>query len=273
MSLNVLKDEWDLEIKPSERVFNMHLKDIWNYRDLLWLLVRRDFVSFYKQTIFGPLWFFIQPIFTTIIFTVIFSHLAKIGTEGTPAPIFYMSGTIAFNYFADGLSDNANIFVKVYFPRLIMPLSIIFSNLVKFGVQFILFIIMMAYYLIKGANVHPNWFVLLFPVIIFLMALLSLGVGLIITALTTKYRDLIFLVTFGTPVIYPLSAAADHPKYQTLIICNPLSGMLETFRYGFLGTGHFYAAAFLYSVIASIVIFLLGVVVFNRVEKDFVDTI
>ncbi|MEO6520449.1 MAG: ABC transporter permease [Mucilaginibacter sp.] len=281
-----LKNEaWDLEIKPQDTVFDLHLKDVWNYRDLLWLLVRRDFVSFYKQTIFGPLWFFIQPIFTTIIFTFIFSRMAGISTNGAPAPIFYMAGNVAWSYFSDGLNktstvfrDNVSIFGKVYFPRLIMPLSIIFSNLVKFGVQFILFIILMAYYLFKGENVHPNMYVLLFPVVMFLMAILSLGLGLIITALTTKYRDLVFLVTFGvqllmyaTPVIYPLSAASA--KYRLLIICNPLSGLIETFRYGFLGAGQFYPYAFAYSTVASFVIFLIGLVIFNKVEKNFVDTI
>jgi lipopolysaccharide transport system permease protein len=277
--------KWDLEIKPQSSVFDLHLKDVWAYRDLLWLLVRRDFVSFYKQTIFGPLWFFIQPIFTTIIFTVIFSKLANISTNAAPAPLFYMAGTVAWNYFADSLSktstvfkDNAPIFGKVYFPRLIMPISIVFSNLVKFGVQFILFIIMMAYYLFSGNKVEPNLYILLFPVVIVLMAILGLGVGLIITAATTKYRDLAFVVTFGiqllmyaTPVIYPLSAAPA--KYRTIIALNPMSGLIETFRYGFLGTGQFYPGAFIYSVLASIFIFLIGLIVFNKVEKNFVDTV
>jgi len=278
-------EDWDLEIMPQDSVFNLHLQDVWEYRDLLWLLVRRDFVSFYKQTIFGPLWFFIQPIFTTIIFTFIFSRMAGISTNDAPAPLFYMVGTVAWNYFADNITktstvfkDNANIFGKVYFPRLIMPLSIIFSNLVKFGVQFVLFLIMMAYYLFTDANVHPNLYLLLFPVIILLMAILGLGLGLIVTALTTKYRDLVFLITFGiqllmyaSPVIYPLSQASK--KYQTIIAANPLSGLIETFRYGFLGTGQFYLGAFIYSIISSLVIFLLGLVIFNRVEKNFVDTI
>jgi lipopolysaccharide transport system permease protein len=277
--------KWDLEIKPQSSVFDLHLKDVWAYRDLLWLLVRRDFVSFYKQTIFGPLWFFIQPIFTTIIFTFIFSKMAKISTNAAPAPLFYMAGTVAWNYFADSLTktstvfkDNAPIFGKVYFPRLIMPISIVFSNLVKFGVQFILFIILMAYYLFLGNKVEPNLYILLFPVVIALMAILGLGAGLIITAATTKYRDLAFVVTFGiqllmyaTPVIYPLSAAPA--KYRTLISLNPMSGLIETFRYGFLGTGQFYLGAFIYSVIASILIFLIGLIVFNKVEKNFVDTV
>ena len=285
MSTLAATTEWDMEIKPHDNLFNLHLRDVWHYRDLLWLLVRRDFVSFYKQTIFGPLWFFIQPIFTTITFTIIFSKMAKISTSDIPAPLFYLTGNIAWNYFSDCLNktstvfrDNASIFGKVYFPRLIMPLSIVFSNLIRFGVQFILFILMMGYYGFKGAAIHPNFYVLLFPVVIALMAILGLGLGLIITAMTTKYRDLAFLVTFGvqllmyaTPVIYPLSAAPA--KYRVYISANPLSGLIETFRYGFTGKGEFFLGAFMYSVLASLVLFFLGLVVFNRVEKTFVDTV
>ena len=277
---------WNLEIKPQDSLLNLHLKDVWAYRDLLGLLVRRDFVSFYKQTIFGPIWFFIQPIFTTLIFTIIFNKLAKISTGDVPAPLFYLSGSIAWNYFADCLNktstvfrDNANIFGKVYFPRLIMPLSIVVSNLVKFGVQFLLFVILFVYYnLSSNISVVPNFYVFLFPLIIILMALLGLGTGLIITALTTKYRDLTFLVTFGvqllmyaTPVIYPLSTAPA--RYRFLITINPLSSLIETFRFGFTSKGEFNSHEFLYSVIASLFLFLFGLIVFNRVEKDFVDTV
>lgn len=291
MEVSKTEEEWDLEIKPHETVFNLHLKDVWNYRDLLWLLVRRDFVSFYKQTIFGPLWFFIQPIFTTIVFTFVFGQLANIKTGNVPQPLFYMAGTIAWNYFADCLNktstvfrDNAGIFGKVYFPRLIMPLSIVFSNLVKFGVQFLLFLVLFFYYYINyhflngKAAVQPNLYLLLFPVIMVLMATLGLGIGLIITALTTKYRDLTFVVGFGmqlamyaTPIIYPLSAAPA--KYKFLITLNPMTGLIETFKYGFLGSGQFYPGAFTYSVVATVVFFMLGLVIFNKVEKDFVDTV
>ena len=281
----MVKEEWDLEINPKSNLFDLRLKDLWNYRDLLWLLVRRDFVSFYKQTVFGPIWFFIQPIFTTIIFTFVFGKMAGISTEGAPPALFYLAGTVTWNYFADCLTktstvfkDNANIFGKVYFPRLIMPLSIIVSNLIKFGVQFILFACMLSWYMIKGETVHPNLYILLFPVVIFLMALQGLGLGLIVTALTTKYRDLAFLVTFGvqlamyaTPIIYPMSAAPE--KYRQIIALNPLSGLIEAFRYGFLNTGHFYSKPFFYSLVASIIIFLAGLIVFNKVEKNFVDTI
>ena len=290
MKSEILSEDWDLEIKPSEGVFNLHLKDLWQYRDLLWLLVRRDFVSFYKQTILGPLWFFIQPIFTTVVFTFVFTGLAHISTNGAPSQLFYMAGTIAWNYFSDSLTktstvfkDNVNIFGKVYFPRLIMPISIIFSNLVKFSVQFILFISLLIFFLVRyhyfnGNKVEPNLYLLLFPVVMLLMAVLGLGLGLIITALTTKYRDLTFVVTFGmqllmyaTPVIYPLSVA--HKKFGKIIDFNPMSGLIETFRYGFIGTGQFYWGAFIYSIVATLLIFFLGLVVFNKVEKNFVDTV
>lgn len=277
--------EWDLEIKPRDELFNLHLKEVWNYRDLLWLLVRRDFVAFYKQTIFGPLWFFIQPIFTTVLFTIVFNKMGGFSTDGTPAPLFYMCGIIAWNYFAECLTktstvfkDNAYIFGKVYFPRLIMPLSIIFSNLVRFGVQFLLFLVLWAYYMFKDSTYYFNQYILLFPVILVLMALLGLGLGLIITAMTTKYRDLAYLVTFGvqllmyaSPVIYSLSATPE--EYRVFIEMNPLSGLIETYRFGFTGSGEFYRGTFIYSIIASLVIFTSGIIVYNKVEKNFVDTV
>jgi lipopolysaccharide transport system permease protein len=277
--------EWDLEIKPRDELFNLHLRDVWNYRDLLWLLVRRDFVAFYKQTIFGPLWFFIQPIFTTVLFTVVFNKMGGFSTDGIPAPLFYMCGTIAWNYFAECLTktstvfkDNAYIFGKIYFPRLIMPLSIIFSNLVRFGVQFLLFLILLGYYMVQHGNDYFNEYILLFPFILILMALQGLGLGLIITAMTTKYRDLAFVVTFGiqllmfaTPVIYSLSTIPE--EYRVFIELNPLSGLIETYRFGFTGSGDFYQGTFIYSIIASIVILISGIIVFNKVEKNFVDTI
>jgi lipopolysaccharide transport system permease protein len=279
------EQDWDLHIKPQDKLLNLHLRDVWNYRDLLMLLVRRDFVSFYKQTIFGPLWFFIQPIFTTVLFTFVFNKMGGFSTNGSPAPLFYLCGTIAWNYFSDCLTktstvfkDNANIFGKVYFPRLIMPLSLVVSNLVRFGVQFILFLVLYFYYFFKGATIIPNGYIFLFPVVIFLMALLGLGLGLMITAMTTKYRDLAFVVTFGvqllmyaSPVIYSLSATPEH--FRNVIAFNPLSGLIETFRYGFLGTGQFYPGAFTYSIVVTIIIFFVGLVIFNKVEKNFVDTV
>jgi lipopolysaccharide transport system permease protein len=277
--------EWDLVIQPQSSLFSLNLRDVWRYRDLLVMFVKRDFVSFYKQTILGPLWFFIQPLFTTIVFTFIFGNLAGLSTDGLPQPLFYMAGITAWNYFADCLTktstvfrDNANIFGKVYFPRLIMPLSIVASNLVRFGVQMILFFMMVAYYYFTGADFHMNIFVLLFPVLVLMMALLGLGLGLIITALTTKYRDLAFLISFGvqlmmyaTTVIYPLSAAPA--KYKWLIELNPMTGIIEAFRYGFLGEGLMTMSTLGYSVIVTLVSLVLGVVIFNKTEKTFVDTV
>ncbi len=277
--------EWDLVIEPQSSLFELHLKDVWRYRDLLWLLVKRDFVSFYKQTILGPLWFFIQPLFTTIIFTFIFGNLAGLSTDGLPQPLFYMAGITAWNYFADCLTktstvfrDNANIFGKVYFPRLIMPLSIVVSNLVRFGVQMILFFMMLGYYAFTEAAFAPNSYILLFPLLVLMMALLGLGLGLIITALTTKYRDLAFLISFGvqlmmyaTTVIYPLNAVPA--KYKWLIELNPMTGIIEAFRFGFLGQGELTVISFGYSVAFTLVALVLGVIIFNKTEKTFVDTV
>ncbi len=276
------------EIAPKNNLFDLKLKEVWAYRDLLSLLVRRDFVSFYKQTILGPLWFFIQPLFTTVIYTFIFGNLAGIPTDGLPKPLFYMAGITAWNYFADCLNktstvfkDNASIFGKVYFPRLIMPLSIVVSNLVRFGVQMILFFAFMAYYYFNGAHFNISWAVILFPVVVVLMALLGLGVGMLISAMTTKYRDLAFLVGFGvqllmyaTTVIYPLSTAIKkYPAYSWLIEYNPMTPIIETFRYGFLGEGSFSWGSLGYSTGVTLLFVAVGTLIFNKVEKTFVDTV
>jgi len=280
-----LKPQYDWTIEPQNSLLDLKLKDTWEYRDLLMLLVRRDFVSFYKQTILGPLWFFIQPVFTTIIFTFVFGNLAGISTDGLPQPLFYMAGITAWNYFADCLTktstvfkDNANIFGKVYFPRLIMPLSIVVSNLVRFGVQFLLFLGVMLYYKAAGADFNPNIYILLFPLVVLLMAAQGLGLGMIISAMTTKYRDLAFLVTFGvqllmyaTTVIYPLSAAPQ--QYRWIIELNPMTAVIETFRFGFLGEGSFTWVSFGYSAGVTLVLLVSGIVIFNKVEKNFVDTV
>jgi lipopolysaccharide transport system permease protein len=277
--------EWDLTIEPQTSLFELNLKDVWRYRDLLWMFVKRDFVSFYKQTILGPLWFFIQPLFTTFIYTFIFGGLANLSTDGLPQPLFYMAGITAWNYFADCITktstvfkDNANIFGKVYFPRLIMPLSIVASNLVRFGVQMLLLFVMMGYYAAHDPVFTITPAILLFPVLVMLMALLGLGLGLIITALTTKYRDLAFLVTFGiqllmytTTVIYPLSSAPE--KYKTLISLNPMTGIIEAFRYAFLGQGQISINTLGYSTLFTIVVMVLGILIFNKTEKTFVDTV
>ena len=278
--------EWDLVIQPHTSIFHFSFRDLWRYRDLLILLVKRDFVSFYKQTILGPIWFFLQPLFTTLIYVIVFSRLAGISTEGLPAPLFYMTGIIAWNYFAECLTktstvfrDNANMFGKVYFPRLIMPLSIVLSSLVKFGVQLLLFVLVLCYYVIfLDFNPTTNAYVLFLPVAILMMAMLGLAAGLIISALTTKYRDLSFLVSFGvqllmyaTPVIYPLSAVSD--KYQWILQLNPMTSIFEAIRFGLLGRGSFDWSAIAYSALFTATLLIAGTLVFNKVEKNFVDTV
>ena len=283
-----VNEHWDLIIEPHAHLLDLKLRDVWHYRDLLLLLVRRDFVAFYKQTILGPLWLFIQPLFTTIIYTFIFGNLAGISTQGIPAPLFYMAGITAWNYFSECLTktstvfrDNSNVFGKVYFPRLIMPISIVISNLVRFGIQMLLFFLMIAYYGIKGAPLHINAFAFLFPLLVGLMALLGLGTGMIISALTTKYRDLVFLVSFGvqllmyaTTVVYPLSEAIKkYPKYQWLFSLNPMTPIIETFRYGFLGQGTFSWASLGICSATAVCIALAGIFIFNKVERNFIDTV
>jgi lipopolysaccharide transport system permease protein len=279
------EQDWDLELKPQNNIWSLQLGDIWRYRDLLLLMVRRDFVSFYKQTVLGPLWFFIQPIFTTITFTVIFGRLAGISTDGLPQPLFYMVGITMWNYFSESLNktstvfrDNAGIFGKVYFPRLIIPLSIIASNLIKFGVQLLLLSLLMVYYAFKGNLFSPSLYLFLFPLLIVLMAAQGLGIGMIITAMTNKYRDLAFLLGFGvqllmyaTPVIYPLSSIEE--PYRTYLSLNPMAEIIEIARLGLLGQGYFTWLTFSYTVGITLFILITGILVFNKVEKSFIDTV
>jgi lipopolysaccharide transport system permease protein len=277
---------WSEVIQPSSSLFDWKLKEVWNYRDLLRMFVRRDFVATYKQTILGPLWFFIQPIFTTITFTIVFGNFAGISSDGQPRMVFYMAGLTLWNYFSECFTKassvfttNANIFGKVYFPRLIMPLTIVVSNLIKFIIQYLLFLVFYAYFLLNGnTSIHPNSFILMTPFLILLMAGISLGAGMIFSAMTTKYKDLIFLLTFGiqllmyaTPVIYPLASIPD--QYKTYVLMNPLTAVIETFRYGYLGTGTFSWSALVYSTIFMILLLLSGITIFNRVERSFMDTV
>ncbi len=285
MTNNLQQESWDLEISAGGKWFDLRLKELWHYRDLLLLLVRRDFVSFYKQTIFGPIWFFLQPVFTTIIFTFVFGKLAGIKTDDIPQPLFYLSGIVMWGYFSECLTktstvfrDNANIFGKVYFPRLIMPLSIVLSNLLRFAVQLLLFFIAMIVYRFSGAAFSINTYALLFPLLVVLMAMQGLGTGMIISSLTNKYRDLVFLLTFGvqllmyaSPVIYPLSTAPE--KYRWIIELNPMTSVIECFRLGFLGNGTLTGFGIVYTVCFSVIILLLGSIVFTRVEKTFMDTV
>ena len=285
MGKNPVESDWTLEIKPVSGWLNFPIKDVWRYRDLLMMFVRRDFVSVYKQTILGPFWFFLQPILTTITFTIVFGNIAKIPTDGVPALLFYMSGIVSWGYFSDCLTrtshtfiTNANIFGKVYFPRLVSPLSNVISLLMKFGIQMLLFLGFLVYYKLNGAPVYPNMYILLTPVLILLMAALGLGFGIIISSLTTKYRDLTFLVGFGvqllmyaTPVIYPLSSLPE--KYRWIVLANPMTGIIDTFRYAFLGAGSFNAGNLIYTAIFTIAILSIGILIFNRVEKTFMDTV
>ncbi|WP_407484481.1 ABC transporter permease [Elizabethkingia miricola] len=281
---NNKENKWTEIIEPQSSLLSLNLKEVWRYRDLLLLLVKRDFVTYFKQTILGPIWFFVNPILTTLIYTLVFGNIAGISTNGTPKIAFYLSGVVMWNYFSTSLTQtstvftvNAPIFGKVYFPRLIMPLSIVVSNLMQFGIQFLLFLIIVVYYTFQG-QLHPNIFVLLTPVLIILMAAFALGVGMIFSSMTTKYKDMAMLLTFGvqlfmyaTPIVYPLSTIND--KYKYLIELNPLTAIIENFRYAFLGSGSLNIEALGYSFIVISVLLAMGTVIFNRVQKGFMDTI
>ena len=279
--------EWDTVITPQRGWMELNIDEIWNYRDLLWLFVKRDFTTFYKQTILGPLWFFIQPIITTIVFSVIFNKVGKISTDEIPPYLFYMSGIIAWNYFSSCLNAtsntfvlNSNLFGKVYFPRIIMPLSKVISGLATFTVQLLMFFCFYFYYLVIGNNsINPSLKTLsLIPILIIQMAMLGQGLGMIISSLTTKYRDLTYLVTFGSqllmyasPIVYPLSIVPD--KYKAILIANPMTPVIEGFRLAFVGKGNLESGLFVYSITITIIIFFSGILIFNRVEKSFIDTV
>ena len=281
------ENNYKLVIQPKDKLLDLNLKEIWQYRDLLFLFVRRDFVAVYKQTIFGPLWFFIQPILTTIMFMVVFGGIAKMSTDGLPQAVFYLAGIVSWNYFSQTLTltsdtfiSNAGIFGKVYFPRVITPLSLVVSKLLSFGVQFFLFLLVFFYYLgFTNANLQPNWALLLIPFLVLITAGLAFGFGLIITALTTKYRDFKFLLGFAvqlamyaTPVIYPLSEI-ENEKIRIVVLANPMSSIIETFRYAFTGAGNFSWFNLGYSFIVMLIVIILGTIIFNKVQKTFMDTV
>ena len=277
--------KWDMIISPQRNLLDLRLRELWHARDLILLFVRRDFVSVYKQTILGPLWYLIQPLLTTITFTVIFGNIAKLPTDGLPQFLFYMSGTVIWTYFASCFTktsetfvSNAHLFGKVYFPRLAVPVSILISNLIAFAIQFAFFLAFMAYFALQGTQLHPNWWMLMTPVLLLMMAGMGLGFGIIISSLTTKYRDLRFLVQFGvqllmyiTPVIYPTSAIPA--RFQVLMRFNPMSSVVEAFRYGFLGAGTVDLVQLAYSFGIMLVVIIVGAVMFNRVEATFMDTV
>jgi len=282
---HILPDEWTMILRPKRSLLDINLRELWQYRDLILLFVKRDFVSKYKQTILGPLWFIIQPLLTTLMFTIVFGNIAGIPTDGVPKILFYLSGIVGWNYFSTCLNDtsqtfikNASIFGKVYFPRLALPISVVISNLVSFVIQFLFLILFLAYFMIQGAGVAPTIEVLWIPVLVILMAGLGLGFGIIISSLTTKYRDLTHLVTFGvtlwmyaTPIIYPLSEIPE--KYKMLVMANPMSPVVETFRASLLGVGEINPMQILYSFGFTVVLLAIGIVIFNKVEKTFMDTV
>ena len=278
------KQQWTETIESSHSLLDLNLKEVWRYKDLVYMFVKRDFVSSFKQTILGPIWFFINPIFTTIVYIVVFGGIANISTDGAPKILFYLAGVTLWNYFSSCLNgtssvftSNAAIFGKVYFPRLVMPISIVFSNLMRFGVQMVLFLIAFLYYLTKG-EVQPNWWILATPFLILLMAMFALGVGMIFSSMTTKYRDLQMLLGFGvslymyaTPVIYPVSAL---PKaIQPYAAWNPLTGIFECFKYGWLGVGEFNPTMLAISSLIILLLLAIGTITFNKVEKSFMDTV
>lgn len=276
---------WTMTIEPRRGWLDLRLHELWAARDLVMLFVWRDFVSVYKQTILGPLWYLIQPLLTTLVFTVIFGRIAALPTDGLPQFLFYLSGTVVWSYFAECLNKtsqtfitNANLFGKVYFPRLAAPVSILISNLITFAIQFALFLGFVVYYMLSGAGVQPNAWALLTPFLLLIMAGLGLGFGVIVSSLTTRYRDLRFLVTFGvqlwmyaTPVIYPVSAIPE--RFQPLILANPLTPVVEAFRYAYLGAGTVNGPMLAYSALVTLIVLFVGLLLFNRTEATFMDTV
>lgn len=280
--------EWLYEIGPKNNVFELNFKEIWHYRDLLMLFVKRDIVTVYKQTILGPLWYFIQPLFTAITFTIIFNNVAGIQTGKVPSFLFNLAGIVVWNYFtaclnetSDTFKKNAAIFGKVYFPRVILPMSIVITNLVKLGIQLIIFIVFYVYFLTQGMESHVNWLFIFYPLLIVVMGLLGLGFGMLISSMVTKYRDLTFLVSFGvqllmyvSAVMYPMDLVKEKlPQFGWLIEYNPLAYVVETSRYLLLGEGTFSIWGNVYTILVSIIIFLFGLIIFNRTEKSFIDTV
>ena len=279
------KNQWDHIVSSNRSWLNFNLNEVYQYKNLIYLFVKRDFVTFYKQTILGPLWYIIQPLFMTVVFTLIFSSIAKIPTDGISPFIFYLSGTVVWGYFAACFSltgsifvTNAQIFGKVYFPRITVPIATSIVTMLQFFIQFFIFIGFLIFFMIKGSSLHPNLFVLFLPLILIQMAILSVGMGMIVSALTAKYRDLTFAMGFlvqlwmyMTPVVYPLSVVPE--KFKLLIILNPMTAPVEFFREAFLGTSSVSFNIIFISWIVSIVVFFIGVILFTKIEKTFMDTV
>jgi lipopolysaccharide transport system permease protein len=278
--------KWREVITPKNNIWTLNFREIWDYRDLLLIWMRRDILSIYKQTILGPIWFVLQPVLTTITYVLIFSRIAKFSTTGLPPVIFYLSGIIVWSYFAECVTktatffkDSTPIFSKVYFPRLIIPLSLVLTNLVKFGIQLLLFISVYIYYLATDASFHVGSYLLVVPLLIVLIAGLGLGSGMIISSLTTRYKDFVHLITFGiqlmmftSPVFFPVSGIED-ATYKRIILANPMTGIIEAFRYAFTGKGYFSWQLLAYDTGCVLLVLFIGVIIFNLVEKDFVDNI
>ena len=284
----VKKQDWLFEITPKNNFFELNLREIWNYRDLIFLFVKRDVVTVYKQTVLGPLWYLIQPLFTSITFTIIFNNLAGIDTGKVPPFLFNLAGITIWNYFTSCLNDtsdtfkkNASIFGKVYFPRIIMPLSVVISNLLKFGIQFFIFIAFYIYFYYQGAPISLNATALFFPLLVVLMGVLALGLGMIISSMVTKYRDFTYLIGFGvqllmyvSAVMYPMSLIISKiPKYGWLIKYNPLAYVIETSRYMLLNIGNISINGLVYTTVITVVLFFFGLLIFNKTEKSFIDTV
>jgi len=282
------KDKWLFEITPKNSLFSLNLKEVWQYRDLLLLFVKRDVVTVYKQTILGPLWYLIEPLFTSIIFTLIFNNVANIPTGTVPPFLFNLAGITTWNYFktcltatSNTFSANAGIFGKVYFPRMIMPLSIVISSLFRFAIQLFIFTVFFGYYYLNGAEISFNRYTVLFPVMVLLMGMMGLGLGMIISSMVTKYRDLKILIGFGlqllmylSAVMYPVSYFTEKlPEYAWLIKYNPLTFIIETVRYQLLNVGTFNWLSFVYTVLITLVILFTGILIFNKAEKNFIDTV
>lgn len=282
------QNDWLFEITPKNKFFSLNLKEVWQYRDLLFLFVKRDVITVYKQTVLGPLWYLIQPLFTSVTFTIIFNNVAGINTGSVPPFLFNLAGITVWNYFTaclNGTSDtfkaNAAIFGKVYFPRIITPLSVVVSNLIKFGIQFLIFIVFYIFYYLNGAALSLNILVLFFPLLIIIMGILGLGLGMLISAMVTKYRDFSYLVSFGisllmylSAVMYPMELIKEKlPKYGWIVAYNPLAYIIETTRYMLLGVGEVSVLGLLYTLGVTIAVLLIGILVFNRTEKSFIDTV
>lgn len=280
-----MEKKWTFIIEPKRKLFDLRLKEVWQYKDLIWLFIKRDFTTKYKQTILGPLWFIIQPLFTTIMQTFVFGNIAGLPTDGVPQFLFYMAGNVPWLYFSNCLLNtsntftlNASVFGKVYFPRLTTPIAAVFSAVLNFFIQFVMFLGFMAYFFFRGSDIHVTWVAALTPLLIIQMALLGLGFGIIISSLTTKYRDLQVLVTFGitlwmyaTPVIYAASSLS--PKLYKLIMLNPMSPIIELMRYGWLGSGTTPFFFWGISWIVTFVVLFFGIIIFNKVERTFMDTV